>query len=121
MTVDGLQPVHRGMFAPASHPSVCHSMLVPAVTGAALAIAAREFVDAGGFDTGFQNGYEDVDLCLRLLTRGRLTFYCAQSVLFHHGAISAGRFAQEERNRLRFLARWGSALPMLLRSAGLQS
>ena len=114
MTLDGLQPVHRGIFAPPTHRSVCRSRVVPAVTGACLAIATREFRDAGGFDTGFLNGYEDVDLCLRLLQRRRLTYYCAESVLFHHGAISAGRFAHEDRNRTRFLERWGSALPALL-------
>ena len=114
MTMDGVQPVHRGVFAPPAHPSVCRSRFVPAVTGACFAIATGEFRQAGGFDAGFQNGYEDVDLCLRLLTRRRFTYYCAQSVLFHYGAISAGRFAHEDRNRTRFLARWGSALPVLL-------
>ena len=113
MTLDGFQLVHRGLFAPPAHPSVSHSRLVPAVTGACLAIRTREFQQAGGFDPGFQNGYEDVDLCLRLRARGRVAYYCAQSVVFHHGAISAGRFAHEDRNRTRFLARWGSALPML--------
>jgi GT2 family glycosyltransferase len=119
MWFDGFTPVHRHLFAPAIDPRASTSGPVPAVTGACLAIRREEFLSAGGFDEGFLNGYEDVDLCLRLLERGRATYYCAESVVFHHAGVSAGRFGHETANRARFLERWGPALPALLHGARL--
>jgi GT2 family glycosyltransferase len=119
MWFEGFQPLHRHLFAPAIEPAACTSGIVPAVTGACLAIRRDEFLASGGFDTGFRNGYEEVDLCLRLLERGRATYYCAECVVFHHAGVSAGRFGHEAENRARFLDRWGASLPALLRHAGL--
>lgn len=40
---------------------------VPVVTGALMACRRETFETVGGFDEGYYYGYEDVDLCLRLL------------------------------------------------------
>jgi len=40
-------------------------MTVPAVSGSALFCRRADFLQAGGFDLNFFNGYEDIDLCLK--------------------------------------------------------
>lgn len=82
----------------------------PAVTAACCAIRRDRFLDAGGFDEAFRNGFEDVDLCLRLTRdRGFHHYVANRSVVRHHVAASRGRgrtSIQRENLRL-FLARWG--------------
>jgi GT2 family glycosyltransferase len=59
---------------PAEHPAVNRSRRLQAVTGACMLVRRAAFERAGGFDTGFVNSLEDVDLCLRIgeASRGRL-------------------------------------------------
>jgi GT2 family glycosyltransferase len=81
------------------------SGLVPAVTGACLAMRRADFLHLGGFDVGFWNGYEDVDLCLRA---GRC-WYAAESVVVHHESQSGPerwRAVGENVHRLR--SKWGA-------------
>ena len=61
---------------------------VDAVTGACLAIRRELFVACDGFDEGFDNGYEDVDLCLRVRAGGWRIRYCAESTLIHYESQS---------------------------------
>jgi GT2 family glycosyltransferase len=61
---------------------------VPAVTGACLAIRTDLFRELGGFDTGFRNGYEDVDLCLRAALHQKQVWYTADCTLVHHESQS---------------------------------
>jgi GT2 family glycosyltransferase len=57
---------------------------VPAVTGACLLIATELWNDLGGLCGGFVQGdYEDSDLCLRLLERGRRNYYVPSAELYH--------------------------------------
>lgn len=80
----------------------------PAVT-AACCIAPRDwFLATGGFDEGYRNGFEDVDLCLRAREDGRVNLVAGTSVIRHHIGASAGRGTYEFRNAERFLARWGT-------------
>ena len=48
---------------------------VAAITGACLGIRKGLFEELGGFDTGFWNGYEDVDLCLAATAAGYSNIY----------------------------------------------
>lgn len=56
---------------------------VDALTGACLAIPAFLFDALDGFDEGFVNGYEDVDLCLRARALGARCRYEPASVVTH--------------------------------------
>jgi GT2 family glycosyltransferase len=56
---------------------------VSAVTGACLAIRRSDFELFGGFDEGYWNGYEDVDLCLAVRAAGGTVVYEPTSVVTH--------------------------------------
>ncbi len=71
---------------------------VTAVSGACMLVRAAAFIAVGGFDERYENGYEDVDLCLRLGEAGHRIVYEPASVLVHHGSATAGRFDKELEN-----------------------
>jgi GT2 family glycosyltransferase/glycosyltransferase involved in cell wall biosynthesis len=100
-------PYHPLKFEPGDVAAVTVDRLVPAVTGACLLVRRVAFERLGGFDTRFENGYEDVDLCLRARDAGHRVLYCGSSVLLHHEAASEGRLdpARERANRERFRRR----------------
>ena len=80
---------------------------VDAVTGACLAIRAEVFHQCEGFDTGFVNGYEDVDLCLRVKAAGWRIRYCAESLLLHHESSSGiDRWTHVQENIQRLQDLW---------------
>jgi GT2 family glycosyltransferase len=58
---------------------------VPAVTGACLMVDRALYEDVGGLRHEYilQGGYEDSDLCLRLIDRGRRNWYLADAELYH--------------------------------------
>jgi GT2 family glycosyltransferase len=85
------------------------------VTAACLAIRKQRFEQAGGFDEGYLNGYEDADLCLRLLQAGRRLLVANRSRVFHIGGASPGRHAHDAANRSLFLSRWGTLAKCLAR------
>ena len=95
-------------FAPANQPRICQ-----AVTGACLLARKALFDQAGGFDEGFYNGYEDVDLCLRWQERGYVNVYEPASVVTHHESQSGPeRFKRVGENIRRFHGKWlGRARP----------
>ena len=99
-------PRHVYAGFPGDHPAVCRSRRFQAVTGACVLVRRTAFEDADGFDPTFLNGYEDVDLCLRLGERGLESHLCHESVLVHLESVSRTPERYEELNRL-FLERWG--------------
>lgn len=83
---------------------------VDAVTGACLAIRRDFFAALGGFDEGFRNGYEDVDLCLKALGAGMRVVYQPASVVTHHESQSGpSRFAHAADNIHRLRTKWSAA------------
>ena len=83
-----------------------------AVTAAALACRAEDVVVVNGFDTGYRNGFEDVDLCLRLLEVRPGGFRVAPTALVtHFESRTPGRYAHVDDNRRLFLERWRARLP----------
>ncbi|BET69652.1 hypothetical protein ASA1KI_45700 [Opitutales bacterium ASA1] len=78
----------------------------PAVTGACCLIERRLYLDLGGFDEGFLNGGEDVDLCCRLHARGRKILVANRSRIRHHVSAAVGRKDRDEHNSRRLCRRW---------------
>ena len=90
---------------------------VSAVTAAALVIRRDVFQAVGGFDAEtFAVNYNDVDLCLRVLTAGYRNVYCPDAVLVHHESKSRGAptspeaYALWQRERRAMQQRWGRLL-----------
>ena len=82
---------------------------VQAVTGACMAVSASAFAEVGGFDDAYQNGYEDVDLCLALAETGGLVIYEPSALVMHHVSASGPeRFAHVNENVQRLRAKWGN-------------
>lgn len=86
--------------------------LVEAVTGACLAIHRGLFWELGGFDTGYRNGYEDVDLCLMARAAGHAVVFEPASVVTHHESASgAARWTHVRENVARLQERWATYEP----------
>lgn len=100
------EPRHIYVGFPGDHPAVNKSRRFQMVTGGCFLVTREAFVRAKGFDTSFVNGYEDVDLCLRLGEMGYEVHYCHESVLFHLESISEGRGDHNGPNKRLFLERW---------------
>jgi len=79
-----------------------------AVSAACVALRREVFERSGGFDTGYRNGMEDVDLCVRLKEMGYRHFVSHRSVVRHHVSSSPGRHDSNARNSARFRARWSA-------------
>ncbi len=82
---------------------------VSAVTGACLMTRAEVFREAGGFDADkFPVAYNDIDLCLRIGSRGLRVLYTPHAVLYHHEARSKPwRLRNPGRSEVRaFQSRW---------------
>jgi GT2 family glycosyltransferase/glycosyltransferase involved in cell wall biosynthesis len=91
---------------PGHDPRVQQPRRTRAVTAACLAIGARDFAGARGFDPIYINGQEDIDLCLRLGAGKSLFQYVPQSVVIHHEGRTSGRGRHVLDNRRVFAARW---------------
>jgi len=81
-------PRHLYTMFPGEHPAVTRPKQVAAVTAACILVRQSEFAAAEGFDTAFLNGYEDVDLCLRLGARGWEIRYAPASVVYHLESVT---------------------------------
>jgi len=81
-----------------------------AVTGACLLTRRDLYLHLGGFDEGFVNGGEDVDLCFRAASRGQRHVVALRSVIFHHISASPGRKLRDEANSQRLTLRWRDTL-----------
>jgi thioredoxin-like negative regulator of GroEL len=70
-------------------------------------LVRREVFEAvGGFDEGYHNGFEDVDLCLKIREQGWQLMYRPDSVLYHLESQTPGRKAHDRENAKRLIQRW---------------
>jgi GT2 family glycosyltransferase len=91
---------------PADHPAVNRSRRLQAVTGACMLVRRDAFEQIGGFDTGFLNSLEDVDLCLRIAEAGGEVHYCHEAVVTHLESASRGREGRFRRSVELYKERW---------------
>jgi GT2 family glycosyltransferase len=102
-------PRHLYAGFPGEHRAVNRSRVVAAATAACLLVRREDFEQLGGFDTAYRNGYEDVDLCLKLRRRGREVWYCHKSVVYHLESVTrwpSGVPAGVEENTALYAKRW---------------
>lgn len=101
-------PQHDYEHADPDHDAVSVDREVDAVTGACLLTRRARFRELDGFDTGFVNGFEDVDFCLRARQQGGRILFCAHSRLLHYKSVSAPRIdtRTDKANIELFRSRW---------------
>ncbi len=107
-------PRHLYAGFPGEHPAVNRSRAVVAATGACLLVRREDFEELEGFDSAFHNGYEDVDLCLRLGERGREVWYCHSSVVYHLESVTrwpTGEALGIRSNEQLYAERWRGRVP----------
>lgn len=110
---DGLLPCHLLTGEPASgRVAAVEQWHFTAVTAACLAVRTCSFYGVSGFDTAYRNGFEDVDLCMRLIAKapGGDFHLASRSRVVHRESRTPGRFTHVDENRERFVSRWGSRL-----------
>jgi GT2 family glycosyltransferase len=89
-----------------THPAVERSRALQAVTGACVLVRRSAFEQAGGFDAGYENSLEDVDLCLRIGAEGGEVHYCHEAVVVHLESASRGRRDRFARSVELYRRRW---------------
>lgn len=89
-----------------------------AVTAACCLVRRRDFLAVGGFDEGFVNGGEDVDLALRLRAQGKRTVVALESSVRHHVSAARGPTTlRDEQNSRRLFQRWPAELERAIADA----
>ena len=99
-------PYHIFQHFASDHPAVNEQRDMKAVTAACMLIPASVFSEFDGFDEGYHNGFEDVDLCLRIVEGGLRVVYNPKAVVIHREETSQGRKDFDRENLERFLNIW---------------
>ncbi len=103
-------PVHYLEGVDSNDPRILGNRIVQCVTGSCLLIRSGVFHDVGGFDESYRNGYEDVDLCLKVGALGNKIMYTSRSRIIHHVSRSPGRNRWGIENERTFFERWRRSL-----------
>ena len=92
---------------PSDHPVARKRRYFQAITAAALLMPADLFRKHGGFYEEYRNGFEDVDLCLRIRATGKVFSCVLESVIYHLESQTVGRHDTEIDNALLLYQRCG--------------
>ena len=93
-----------------------HAQNVAAVTGACLLTPAKVFREVGGFDEGFVLAFNDVDLCLQILSKGYRVVWTPDAELYLLESKTRGpedtaeKEARFKREIDLFHVKWGEFL-----------
>ncbi len=80
------------------------------VTGACLVTPRALYVELGGLDEGYWNGYEDIDYCFKVVARGLRVVYEPRAELTHFESQSGvQRFRKVLYNNVRLAKRWNAS------------
>ncbi len=90
--------VHLYQHFPSDHPVVRKRRQVQTLTAAALLINRELFLSLEGFFDGYRNGFEDVDLCLHLIAKGKKLLCLPASVIYHLESQTPGRSDYDDAN-----------------------
>lgn len=112
---DGWTIQHGKMSGPAESISSRGPHIVDYCSAACLLIRRDTFLAAGGFDPLFDPAYfEDVDLMLRMRSKGLLTYLCTDVTVVHHENMTSRDVWDQKRfegligeNHRKFIGRWG--------------
>ncbi len=103
-----LSPYHIYQAASSTIPAVNQRREFQAVTAACMLIRREVFGEVQGFDESFINGFEDVDLCLKIREKGYYVIYQPRSVVHHLESQTSGRKDRDEYNSRLLKERWGT-------------
>lgn len=85
------------------------------VTGACLLLERKTYLDHGGMDENlFPVAFNDVDLCLRIVSSGKICLYTPFAKLIHAESASRGkdrspdRVMRAQRERINFIGEWNT-------------
>lgn len=99
-----ITPFHLDYARPASVSTEVRELR--AVTAACCLMPRALFAALGGFDEAYLNGYEDVDLCLKVGAAGHRIVYTPHSQALHHESLSDGRWKAVRRHVERLHDVW---------------
>jgi GT2 family glycosyltransferase len=105
----GLDSLPHHIYAgfPADHPATSVSRRFQVVTAACALFRREPWKELGGLDVSYQNGWEDVDYCLRAGEAGYEVHYCAESVVYHFESATRNLVSDAERaNQELYAIRW---------------
>lgn len=97
---------HLYQHFPGSHPLAAKNRPLQAITGAALMLPKNLFQSLGGFSEEYKNGFEDMDLCFKIISSGLRLSVEAASLIRHHESATPGRFAHDQENSRLLGSRW---------------
>ncbi len=109
-------PWNYGRNQNAAAPEYSYTRQVDYVSGAALMIPRKVWLDVGGFSEEFAPAYfEDTDLAFKVRAHGLKTVYVPHAIVYHYEGASSGtsvasgakRF--QEVNRPKFKRKWSSS------------
>lgn len=102
-----LLPFHLFHFEDGELAAASATYDIGAVTGACMAVRADVFRAVDGFDEAYVNGWEDIDLCLKVRIAGWRVRYRGDVHVIHHEGITSGGRYNRDANMQLFAARWG--------------
>ena len=104
-------PRHIYKGKPADYAPANHQRDMKEVTAACMAIPRDKYLEVGGLDEAFCNGFEDIDMCLKLYHKGYRIIYTPDAVVTHHESVAPGRFKHEDKNFELYMSRWKGEEP----------
>lgn len=108
--------LHLPRSAPGYDSRLLHTQNLSAVTGACLLVRRDLFDRVGGFDEGYALCYNDIDLCLKLISDGHRIAWTPDAELYHHESKTRGAEDSLDKKRRwlaeadRFAVKWAAFL-----------